>query len=136
MVMSLVCIYCIIFILLSHGFIPGLSALRQSYPATTFSWPVEYCKKLWHPLFKKHPCLINASFPFTMLNLYWSVPLSDKHPLSNRRPHDNFSTNIPANNKKEHIKASCSMSNSNDNTTTKNEDSDNEVEIWNRDMDL
>ena len=58
-----------------------------------------------------------------------SVPLSNKHPLSNRRPHDNFSTNIPANNKKEHIKASCSMSNSNDNTMTLNEDSDNEVEI-------
>ena len=58
-----------------------------------------------------------------------SVPLSDKHPLSNRHPHDNFSTNIPANNKTELIKASCSMSNSNDNTMTLNEDSDNEVEI-------
>ena len=65
--MSLVCIYCIIFILLSHGFIPGLSALCQSYPATRFSWPVEYRK--WRPLLKKCPCLINASFPFTMLNL-------------------------------------------------------------------
>lgn len=65
--MSLVCIYCIIFILLSHGFILGLSALCQSYPAIRFSWPVEYRK--WCPLLKKCPCLINASFPFTMLNL-------------------------------------------------------------------
>ena len=59
-----------------------------------------------------------------------SVPLSNKHPLSNRRPHDNFSTNVyPANNKKEHIKASCSMSNSNDNAMNLNEDLDIKDEI-------
>ena len=80
-VMSFVCIYYIIFILLSHGFIPGLSALSQSYSASRFSWPVEYRK--WHPLLKKRPCLINVSFPFTMLNLH-QMPLSNKHPLSNQ----------------------------------------------------
>ena len=114
-VMSFVCIYYIIFILLSHGFIPGLSALSQSYPATRFSWPVEYRK--WHPLFKKHPCLINASFPFTISNLYQCPSLINTLGLIDAPM--TISPQIPVyqqiTKRSTLIKASCSMSNSNDN---------------------